>query len=150
MLSWSLAATAPLLALLLLLPRVRHWRWVEDTLGFVEQVLVPLFRGAPFGAVALVSILAGVGEELLFRGVLQDGLALKFGIAPALVTASLIFGLAHFITPAYFLIATAMGAYLGLIYHFTDNLLIPVIVHALYDWIAIHYYLRRARAAPAD
>lgn len=143
----SILWTLPLVALLLAMPLGRHWSWLRETMEFVEQVLVPLFRGAPFGAVALVSVLAGVGEELLFRGVIQDGLALQFGFVPALVVATLIFGLAHAITPAYFVIATLMGAYLGLIYHHTGNLLIPVIVHALYDWIAIHFYLRRTRRA---
>ncbi|MFW5926495.1 MAG: CPBP family intramembrane glutamic endopeptidase [Wenzhouxiangella sp.] len=150
--AWSLIWTVPLVALLLTMPLLRHWSWLRETMEFVEQVLVPLFRGAPLGAIVLVSVLAGIGEELLFRGVIQDGLALWFGPVPAIVAASLLFGLAHAITPAYFVIATVMGAYLGAIYHLSDNLLIPVIVHALYDWIAIHFYIRRARrlAAPAD
>lgn len=146
-LAWSLLWTVPLVALLLAMPLGRHWPWLRETMEFVEQVLVPLFKGAPFGAIALVSVLAGVGEELLFRGVIQDGLALQFGFIPAFVVAALIFGLAHAITPAYFIIATLMGAYLGLIYHHSGNLLIVVIVHALYDWIAIHFYVRRARLA---
>lgn len=142
-----MAATAPLAILLLLFPLGR-WQWLRDIARIIDQILVSLFRHAPAGAVMLVSVLAGVGEELLFRGVLQDGLALVSGPWIALAAASMLFGLAHAITPGYFLVATVMGLYLGLLYLQSGNLLIPIVVHALYDWIAIHYYLwRRRRAA---
>ncbi len=149
-LAWSLLGTLPLAAMLLLFPLAR-WRWTREISHLVEQIILPLFKGAPVGSVALVAILAGIGEELLFRGVVQDGLSLMLGPAVALILASLLFGLAHAVTPTYFLIASLMGAYLGWLYLHTGNLLVPVIVHALYDWIAIHYYLhsRKKRRAGA-
>ena len=100
----------------------------------------------------LVSALAGIGEELLFRGVIQDGLNLHFSTAASLIIASLLFGLAHAVTPAYFIIASLMGLYLGWLYLHTGNLLIPIIVHGLYDWIAIRFYLwnRNRRSSDAD
>lgn len=148
-LAWSLAATVPLLLLLVLFP-LGHWRWLREITRVIEELLVPLFANAPVGAVALVSLLAGVGEELLFRGVIQAGLEGLIGPFTALMAASLLFGLAHAITPAYFVIATIMGVYLGLLYQHAGNLLIPVIVHALYDWIAIRFYLWRHRANEAE
>ncbi len=102
-----------------------------------------LFRGnSSQWAIIAVSLLAGFGEELLFRGVIQAGLEQLTGTATGLVLASLIFGLLHAITPAYFILATIMGLYLGLLYQLTGNLLIPCLVHALYDWAAITWYLR--------
>ncbi len=139
-LTWSVLATLPLAVLLLLFP-LAGWKWTREISSMVEQIVLPLFERAPVGSVALVAALAGIGEELLFRGVFQDGLSLLFGPAIGLILASLLFGLAHAVTPAYFLIATLMGAYLGWLYLHGENLLVPIIVHALYDWIAIHFYL---------
>ena len=92
----------------------------------------------------LVSALAGIGEELLFRGVLQAGLSEAWSPMAGIVVASLLFGAAHAVSLSYLVLATLMGLYLGLLYHLTGNLLLPIIVHALYDWIAIHFYLRRS------
>jgi len=139
-LGWSVTATLPLLAMLLVFP-VARWQWAREISRIVEQVVLPLFNRAPAGSVLLVALLAGVGEELLFRGVVQDGLAGLFGPVTGLILASLLFGLAHAVTPAYFIIASLLGAYLGWLYVHSGNLLIPIIVHALYDWIAIHFYL---------
>ncbi len=139
-LAWSLLATLPLVAMLLVFPLVR-WNWVREISQLIEQLILPLFSNAPAGSVVLVAVLAGVGEEFLFRGVIQDGLAIHLGPVPGLILASLLFGLAHAVTPAYFLIASLMGAYLGWLYLHSGNLLLPIVVHALYDWIAIRFYL---------
>lgn len=145
-LGWSLLATLPLVLMLLVFPFLR-WRWVRDISRLIEQLLAVLFKCAWPGSVVLVAMLAGVGEELLFRGVIQDGLSPPLGAFWALVVASLLFGLAHAVTPGYFIVASVMGAYLGWLYLLGGNLLIPVIVHALYDWIAIRFYLWRLKQA---
>lgn len=137
-------ATAPLAASLLALPRGR-WAWADELTDLVRRFLRVLFRHARPGAVVVVSVLAGIGEELLFRGVIQTGLVGLWGPGIGILLASLLFGAAHAVSASYLLLATLMGLYLGLIYHWTGNLLIPIIIHALYDWIAIHFYLRRPR-----
>ncbi|WP_018871913.1 CPBP family intramembrane glutamic endopeptidase [Thioalkalivibrio sp. ALJ16] len=158
---WSLEATAigalavlPMLALLAALaasqwePYRRLARQVRD---FVHQ----LFQGALPGAVLLLSILAGVGEELLVRGVLQGWLSERWGPEWAILVAALVFGLAHSISRFYFVFATLIGLYLGVLYHVTGNLLVVIVTHALYDWIVIHLYLRsrgatRTRGGPGE
>jgi hypothetical protein len=137
----SLAATLPLAAGLFAMQPGR-WRWADELTGLVRRFLHLLFRNAFPGAVLLVSLLAGVGEELLFRGVVQAGISDAWSTAAGLLIASLLFGAAHAVTFSYWIVATAMGLYLGLLYHWTGNLFVPIVVHALYDWIAIHYYLR--------
>lgn len=79
----------------------------------------------------IISCIAGIAEELLFRGVIQA----KLGI-PA---ASIIFGLLHFITPTYFIIATLMGFYIGIMYEVHESLLIPIQLHFVYDLGALIY-----------
>lgn len=137
----SVLATLPLAAGLLMLPSGR-WRWMDELTALVRRFVRLLFRNARPGAVVAVSVLAGISEEFLFRGVVQGGLSELWTPALGLISASLLFGAAHALTPGYLVLATIMGLYLGLLYYLSGNLLVPIIVHALYDWIAIRYYLR--------
>jgi membrane protease YdiL (CAAX protease family) len=86
-----------------------------------------------------ISILAGLGEEMFFRGWLQPYLVQYIDTVPALLLASLLFGLFHPISLVYVLFATLFGLYLGLLLLVTDNLLPPIIAHAFYDFVALVY-----------
>ncbi len=95
----------------------------------------PIFSETKLIDLCFISACAGFGEELLFRGVIQA----KLGI----VVASIIFGLLHFITPAYCVIATIMGFYMGFLFQYYDSLLVPVQLHFVYDLgalILLRYY----------
>jgi hypothetical protein len=108
----------------------------------VDEVLVPLLSRLTVADYALIALLAGIGEEGVFRGILQEGLSWKLPMPVAVAAASVVFGMLHFITPAYALLAGIMGAYLGALYALSGNLLVPITVHALYDFIALLYLLR--------
>jgi CAAX protease family protein len=79
----------------------------------------------------LISVSAGLAEELLFRGVLQ----IKVGI----VGASIIFGLVHFVSPSYVIAAAVMGFYIGAIFQMSGHLLVPIQLHFIYDLGALAY-----------
>jgi uncharacterized protein len=137
----GIVATLPLLA--------GFWicvRWPVGPLArikqFSEEFIRPLFRGCTVYDLALISVVAGLGEEMLFRGVVQGVLGRWLGIGFGLAIASLIFGLLHFITPTYALLASAVGVYFGLSVLLTENLLIVIIPHSLYDFIALLYLVR--------
>lgn len=89
-------------------------------------------------AVAL-GIAAGLGEEMLFRGVLQYELIGRLGNVGAVGLSSVIFGLLHAVTPVYALLATLASVYFGFIYLDTGNLAVPIVTHALYDVVALMY-----------
>ncbi|MBC8412383.1 CPBP family intramembrane metalloprotease [bacterium] len=89
----------------------------------------PLFSQLSVLDILFISLLAGLGEELLFRGILQYKLGL--------IIASIAFGLVHFISPAYILIAALIGVYIGLIYEYSQNLMTPVVMHFIYDFAAL-------------
>jgi hypothetical protein len=108
----------------------------------VDDMLLPLFARCSVIQLAFISIMAGLGEELLFRGVLQPLLIGWLGIAAGLCLASLVFGLLHAVTPSYAVLATLVGAYLGWLALATGNLLGPIIAHALYDFVALVYLMR--------
>jgi uncharacterized protein len=150
-LSWraiavALLATAPLVVAVALLFE-SGFGWVRELESLTHRTVEVIFRDQRRGGVAAVALAAGFGEEFLFRGVIQAGLTQPLGPIVALGTAALLFGLAHAISLAYFAAAALIGLYLGLLYHVTGNLLIVCLVHALYDWAGVHYYLRRQRSA---
>lgn len=146
--AWGAAAALPPMAVLLFCVRFPWWPWAE-LLRVVERLLVPLFRDCRLVDLAGISILAGLGEEMLFRGVLQEAVAGWVGGEPGiwigLALVSILFGMAHLITPAYGVFATLIGLYLGWLWIYTGNLLVPITAHAVYDFLAL-VYLARARS----
>jgi membrane protease YdiL (CAAX protease family) len=90
---------------------------------------------------ALVAALAGLGEELLFRGLIQQYFATIVDVWLAVFLTSLIFGLAHAVTPTYCLLAFVISLYLGFLFVHTENLFVPIAIHALYDF-AVFLYIR--------
>ena len=139
----GLAACLPLLAGMVAMTR---WAWGPSARlnDLVRRQIVPLFASCQIWQIATIALLAGIGEEALFRGVVQAGMQQYFGSpALAIVTASILFGLAHAITPMYAVLAGVIGAYLGWLASATGNLLPPIVTHAAYDYLAILYLLGR-------
>jgi membrane protease YdiL (CAAX protease family) len=145
---WGLLATLPLLALFTLLMRIKSPALTEP-LRWIQEALLELTGPNPSPAIlALLALAAGAGEEILFRGFLQDWLATKTSFPLALLAASLAFGLLHPFTWWYVLLAASIGAYLGALYEFTGSLLPPILAHFLYDWVALGALLRADLSLP--
>jgi membrane protease YdiL (CAAX protease family) len=146
--AWGLPAILPPLGLL--------WVCLKCPAGplarltqVIDRLLVPLFRGCRLGELAAISILAGLGEEMLFRGVVQQAVTdwiggqTQAGVWGGLGVAAVLFGLGHMITPTYALLAGVIGLYLGGIWVWADhNLLVPIVAHAGYDFVALVYLVR--------
>ena len=138
----GIAATAPPAAAAIFLTsragtRIPFFGRVYERL---KEFLDHAVRGLEIDEIMILAAAAGIGEEVLFRGVLQSSLGFW--------ATSLAFGLLHALTPAYFVLAALMGAYLGWLQMETGNLLVPIIVHWLYDALAF-WLLRRRFAADA-
>lgn len=142
----GLAAAAPMFVALLVIERlpIQALRTLRER---AEQVVGQMFGGATVLQLAIVSVAAGLGEELLFRGLIQDGLsrliAAPGGVWMALVLASLVFGVCHWLSATYALLATLAGIYFGLLLLLTGSLWTPITAHAAYDFLALIYILRR-------
>lgn len=145
---WGVAATVPLLLGLAWMLAARSGP-VHRLVSFVVDQLGALVAARSPAELALLAAVAGISEEVLFRGVVQVALARVFGDPGALLAASVLFGLVHFATRAYAVLAGVMGLYLGALFLFQGTLLAPIITHALYDFIALILVARRYRAAPA-
>jgi membrane protease YdiL (CAAX protease family) len=123
-------------------------RWPVGPLARVKQlsedIIGPLFAGCSLVELAVLSLLAGIGEEALFRAVILDALGRHLGPVAGLLLSSLVFGLLHPLSTSYFVLATLLGLYLGCCWLITENLLVVIISHAFYDFVALVYLARRS------
>jgi len=122
------------------------WKPFRRLLRVVRELIVPLLRGCTVLELAAIAIAAGVGEEMLFRAIVQEVAAGSVegpaGPWVGLVAASLIFGLVHLVTPTYGILATLIGGYLGWLWMTTGILMVPVTAHAVYDFVGLVYLMR--------
>ena len=134
-------ATAPLLVLLHCFMKTRWTPLVDfrnSQLDFFSEIGFRLTRPR----IILLALLAGVTEEILFRGVLQTAAMRQFPLVAAIALPSLVFGLLHARTVLYAVIATLVGAYLGILFWATNSLLAPIVTHVLYDYVAFDWTRR--------
>jgi membrane protease YdiL (CAAX protease family) len=112
----------------------------------VEWLIGEMFPQAGIGQFAMVALLAGVGEELLFRGVLQTLLGRWTTPVSGLLIAGLLFGAAHALSKLYFALATAIGLCFGGLTLYYNDLVAPMVAHGVYDFVAL-VYLSRVRVS---
>jgi membrane protease YdiL (CAAX protease family) len=108
----------------------------------VEWLIGEMFPTASLGQLALVALLAGIGEELLFRGVLQTLFGRWTTPAVGLLITGLLFGLAHALSKLYFLLATLIGLCFGWLTWRYNDLVAPMVAHSVYDFLALVYLSR--------
>jgi len=81
-------------------------------------------QGARGEALALallaLGLAPGIAEELVCRGLVQRGLLLRLGPAPAIAAGALLFGALH-LEPVHAAFATVLGAYLGVVAWWADS-----------------------------
>lgn len=102
--------------------------------------------------IAVSLVVVGPVEEMLFRGVVQGGIRRAFDAAPAILIASVAFGLVHFPsvsgTPAerwaYVAVVVVLGCVLGALYEHTENVLVPGLAHGVYNAVIYLVLLRGA------
>lgn len=139
----GLLASLPMIALLVAIYQC-PWRPLARLRHEVEKVVRELFAGCGWLEFALVSIAAGIGEEVLFRGTLQP-LVISWTVPwVGIVIVSLLFGLAHALTATYFIAATLIGFYFGWLAFAYDDLIAPIVAHAVYDAFALMFIQSRA------
>jgi CAAX protease family protein len=142
----GIAATVPMLAVFWWLVNSQR-PMLKQLREQVEWLIREMFPSASVMQFAMVALLAGVGEELLFRGVLQTKLADWTTPIVGLAIASLLFGLAHALSKLYFMFAVAVGAFLGWLAFRYHDLVAPMVAHGVYDFVAL-VYLSRSRQRP--
>ncbi|MBU6385428.1 MAG: CPBP family intramembrane metalloprotease [Planctomycetes bacterium] len=112
----------------------------------VQSQLKTLLGPMGIPELLLLSLSAGIGEELLFRGLIQ-GWWLSFyenptmlEALPGILVSAVCFGFAHPLSKTYIAIATLAGLLFGVLYWSTGDLLACVLAHAIYDAIICVYW----------
>lgn len=96
-----------------------------------SQTVAPLLYRSLM--VLTVVVVAPIAEEFLFRGILFQRWAVKWGVRPALLLSSLVFGILH----ANVVGLTLFGVMMGLFYLQTRTLIVPILCHALNNALAM-------------
>ncbi len=103
---------------------------------------MPLFFKSYWSELALISLASGVGEEMLFRGLLQPSFTEWLGLASGLVLASTLYGFLHPISWRYSVVMTCVGFYYGLVWERSGNLLTVMVTHTLYAFATLGFLIR--------
>jgi membrane protease YdiL (CAAX protease family) len=95
----------------------------------------------------ILAAIAGFSEEVLFRGFIQPWAEQLTDITTGLIISNLVFALLHAVTPLYAVLAFLMGIYLGLSLDYGEerNLMTPIIIHGVYDFVAFLAIVRSYR-----
>ena len=149
----GLLATIPMLLLLAAC-------WLSKTKGllqireFLTDLLGPILDRCRLIDILFLALLAGVCEEVLFRGLVYQFIQ-PWNPTLAVMVTNVLFGLAHALTPLYAWLAGIIGLYLTALLSVdsTPNLLIPITTHTAYDFVAfllVRWDYRRRRARTAE
>ena len=117
---WSAAAGAAVAVVLWLMVR-----FVKPLQRSRSLRVLSILSRATWLQLVLLCLVAGVAEEMLFRGALQP----RVGIWPAAV----LFGLLHAYGRLYVVVAILAGVGLGYLYDFTGSLAAVAVAHAVYN-----------------
>ena len=88
-------------------------------------------------SIVLIALLAGLAEEMLMRAGIQSNLNKWLPAELSIAITAVIFGLLHFINWVYVVAATAIGLFIGIVFHQTESLLCVMVLHTTYDILAL-------------
>lgn len=90
----------------------------------------------------MVVVAAPILEELIFRGIILDGLLRRYTPLKAILMSAFLFGVVH-LNPWQFITAMILGTFAGWLYYKTKNLTLPILMHAtnnFFAFMSIYYY----------
>jgi uncharacterized protein len=98
----------------------------------------------------LIGIIPGIGEELLFRGILQKEIFIRWNRPHlAIWITAVIFSAFHFQVTG-FLPKMMIGVMLGYAYYYSGSLILPMVVHALNNSVATLAYFFSGRNVESE
>jgi membrane protease YdiL (CAAX protease family) len=112
--------------------------WQQNTGQELQKLILTMHRPTDLVMnLILVGAMAGVGEELLFRGVLQRLLGWRFqNIHVAVWLAAIAFSLVHFELQA-FVPRALLGATFGYLAYWSGSLFVPIVLHFMYNSVQV-------------
>ncbi len=91
----------------------------------------------------LLTVIAPITEELLFRGVIFDGFIRNYSVEVTFLVSAFLFGAIH-LNPWQFISAFIIGIYMAWIIYKTDSIFQSIIIHAIFNGIPVFvlYFLK--------
>jgi len=148
---YGLYGTVPLFLIFLAMQQM-PFNSVKQIRQILMDTLGPSLYRYNWADLMILAAIAGVSEEILFRGVIQPWMENSWGMMTGLIVSNLLFGLVHAVTPLYAVLATSVGIYLGLFldYGGERNLMMPIVIHAVYDFLAFVVIMKVYRNSHVD
>jgi hypothetical protein len=106
---------------------------VENSAYYLYMITVMIFFVGPV-------------EELIFRGISQGSFREYFSVHTSVIVTSVLFGLIHFPSiesqspveiGSYVLITVVLGIVLGYVYEKTEDILVPILMHGIYNSVLL-------------
>lgn len=140
-LTWGLVGVAVGFAIIVGVVMAQRGKALEDeeALERLRRQMRNVERMMPRGDLEMrwfgrLAVTAGVCEELLYRGYLLWYLGHWFGLVPAVLIASLVFGVGHaYQGPRGIAITTFVGMFMSAVYLLTGSIAACVVIHTLMD-----------------
>lgn len=110
------------------------------------ELLGPALSQSSQAGLAGIALMAGVGEEILFRGLLHQWLV-PLNVPVALIVPNLVFGALHGVNAVYAVAAGVTGLYFSILMHFVPGVTLAslMVAHAFYDYVALNCLRMRTR-----
>lgn len=122
--------------------------WMKTTEAAASQQIMAFLNVKTFGAIffnfIMIALIPGIGEELLFRGVLVRLFKKWFGnVHAAVIVSAILFSALHMQFYGFFP-RFALGLILGYTFVWTSSLWVPIIIHFLNNaTILMIYYINK-------
>jgi membrane protease YdiL (CAAX protease family) len=95
----------------------------------LKKAFLDLAKQTGFSSFLYMVIAAPILEELIFRGIMLDGLLRKYSPIKSILISSLLFGLVH-LNPWQFIAGLFLGVFMGWVYYKSKSLSFTIIIHA--------------------
>ncbi|MGI5975813.1 MAG: CPBP family intramembrane glutamic endopeptidase [Paludibacter sp.] len=147
-----------------LLGELNHAIPFPDSLSWLENYLVDMEKkaedltvrmldvdsvGGLLVNIGLIAIVPAVGEELFFRGIIQQVLRINLKSHAAVWITAIIFSTIHFQFYG-FIPRVLMGAFLGYLLVWTKNMWVPIIAHFANNAVAVLFYYFKGEGSTFD
>lgn len=119
----------------------QSFAWLTSLLP-IPQMLLDLMENrvsGPWLPIIVVLLLAAYVEEVLFRGIILEGLLERYSAVTAVFLSALVFSLVH-VVPWSIFASFAGGVLLGWIYYRTRSLVLCAAVHAVHN-LGFHHVI---------
>ncbi|MBO0428984.1 CPBP family intramembrane metalloprotease [Vagococcus fluvialis] len=107
-----------------------------------QEILEEMFRMTPITIAMMTVVVAPIVEELIFRGLFTTYFMKNETVLSKIVivvTSSLVFGLAHEVTPSLSLLYySSIGAMLSITYMYTKNIKYSILLHFINNLLATY------------